>query len=167
MKKFILGTVIAVVLAGSAGVIAQSRNEWIGHMFFRQASPELRFDGTLKFQTKAAGTDLFTINQSGPILGASGTALTQMRFYRQTFNPTQIADVSDGTNTSVNQTFTVTGLALTDTVFVNGPAPTALCPPAVWRVSLADTLQGTFSILSGGAVCTPATGIYQVFAIRT
>ena len=96
----------------------------------------------------------------------AGTAVTQLVRYSQTLNPT--ADTSNASIpyfTTFNQTFTVTGLALTDRVFVNGPAPTALCPMSSWRVSAANTLQITYTKQTT-ATCTPATGIYDIWALR-
>src|SRR5437763_424705 len=56
-----------------------------------------------------------------------------------------------------SQTFTVTGLTTADRVYVNGPAPTALCPMVGARVSAANTLQLDFATLTAVA-CTPAAG---------
>ena len=63
------------------------------------------------------------------------------------------------------QTVTVTGLATTDVVYVNGPVPTALCPYTGFRVSAANTLQIDFTTLTAAA-CTPAAGTYNIIAIR-
>lgn len=85
--------------------------------------------------------------------------------YIQTLNPAaMIALVGNLAVTSAEQSFTVTGLSTSTRVFVNGPAPTAFCPPTHWRVSAADTLRGSFLQLTA-AVCTPATGTYQIVAL--
>lgn len=89
--------------------------------------------------------------------------------YSQTFNPTAITTSGCVAPGGVfcggqEQTFTVTGLALGQSVFVNGPAPTAACPPAgTARVSAANTLSMTFETLTT-ATCTPATGTYTIVA---
>lgn len=67
---------------------------------------------------------------------------------------------------TTEQTFTVTGLATTDRVYVNGPAPTSLCPTVHARVSAANTLALAFSTLTAAA-CTPAAGTYNVVALRS
>lgn len=67
---------------------------------------------------------------------------------------------------SAEQTFTVTGLATADTVYISPPAaPTSLCPPVMARVSAANTLAITFLTMTAVA-CTPAAGVYKVIAIR-
>lgn len=66
---------------------------------------------------------------------------------------------------TVEQSFTVTGLLTTDRVFINGPAPTSLCPPVTARVSAANTLAIGFSVLTAAA-CTPASGTYKIVAFR-
>lgn len=66
---------------------------------------------------------------------------------------------------TVQQTFAMVGLLTTDVLLVLGPAPTSLCPNVSARVSAADTLQLSFSVLTAAA-CTPAPGTYTVVAIR-
>jgi len=66
---------------------------------------------------------------------------------------------------TAEQTFTVNGLITRDIVFVNGPAPTSLCPMVSARVSAANTLAIAFSTLTA-AGCTPATGVYNIYAFR-
>ncbi len=101
------------------------------------------------------------------IVAAPATGLsTAGQPYIQTFNPTAMTALTGSAQVafSAEQNFTVTGLTTGNRVFVNGPAPTALCPPAHWRVSSANTLTGAFVQLTA-AVCTPATGTYQVVAL--
>jgi hypothetical protein len=66
---------------------------------------------------------------------------------------------------TAEQTFTVTGLLTTDTVYLNGPAPTSLCPPTTARVSATNTLAIGFTVLTAVA-CTPTAGTYKIVAIR-
>lgn len=63
------------------------------------------------------------------------------------------------------QTVTVTGLATTDVVFVNGPAATALCPAVTYRVSAANTLAVGYATMTAAA-CTPSAGTLNIIAIR-
>ena len=60
---------------------------------------------------------------------------------------------------TTQQTFTYTGLAAGDVVYVQGPVPTSLCPMTNARVSAANTLQIDFTTLTAVA-CTPAAGAY-------
>lgn len=80
------------------------------------------------------------------------------------FSPS-LTPASVAANTSAEQTFTVEGLSTSDSVSVNGPAPTAGCVPVHARVSAADTLAITFMNTTAGGL-TPAAGAYAVLAIR-
>ncbi len=91
-----------------------------------------------------------------------GTVITQVKVYAPTLTPAATA----ATIQTVEQTFTVTGLTTADKVFVNGPAPTALCAATTFRVSAADTLAIGFSVLTAAA-CTPVAGAYNIVAVRS
>lgn len=95
-------------------------------------------------------------------VGASGTDITQIRVYSQSLTPAATAALVQ----TVEQTFTVTGLATTDKVYINGPVPTSLCPPVTVRVSALDTLAIGFTTLTAVA-CTPAGGTYNIVAVRS
>lgn len=95
-------------------------------------------------------------------VGGSGTVITQIRVYSQALTPAATTAAIQ----TAEQTFTVTGLATTDKVIVNGPAPTSLCPPTTARVSGTNTLAIGFTVLTA-AICTPAAGTYLVVAIRS
>lgn len=94
-------------------------------------------------------------------IGASGTAITEVRVYSQALTPVATAAAIQ----TIEQTFTVTGLTTADKVFVNGPAPTSLCPAVTFRVSAANTLAIGFSTLTAVA-CTPIAGTYNIVAVR-
>lgn len=66
---------------------------------------------------------------------------------------------------TVEQTFTVNGVAVGDRVTLSGPAPTSLCPPVAARVSAANTIAIAFTVLTAAA-CTPASGTYYFTGIR-
>jgi len=93
--------------------------------------------------------------------GAAGTVITQIRVYAPTLTPTETSAAIQ----TAEQTFTVNGLATSDKVFVNGPAPTSLCPAVTFRVSAENTLSIGFSVLTAVA-CTPAAGVYNIVAVR-
>lgn len=95
-------------------------------------------------------------------IGGSATPVTQIKVYAPSLTP---AATSAAIQTS-SQTFTVTGLATTDKVFVNGPAPTSLCPLVGARVSATNTLALDFTVLTASA-CTPAPGTYNIVAMRS
>lgn len=90
-------------------------------------------------------------------LGSSGTALSQIRIYTQSLTP---ASVSAGAPTE--QTFTVTGLATTDTITVNAPGAAVFGA----RVSAANTLAITFMPPAAGSY-TPPSGTYRIQAVRS
>lgn len=92
-------------------------------------------------------------------LGTSGTALTQVVVYTPTLTPAAIAGAA-----YTEQTFTVTGLATTDTVTVNGPAAAANTVLVHARVSAANTLALTWIT---SAAATPTSGTYRIVAIRS
>ena len=95
-------------------------------------------------------------------LGASGTKLTQETVYSQTITPASVASL-----TSAEQTFTVTGLATNDKVFINtGLAPTAGTGVSSVRVSATNTLAVTFFNNTAGPL-TPSAGTWQIVAIRS
>jgi hypothetical protein len=93
-------------------------------------------------------------------VGASGTAITQTRVYTPTLTPTLIAGLG-----LVEQTFNVPGLALTDTISLNGPAPAAGTGPVAWRVSAVDTLAILFQTTAINL--TPSAGTYRILAVRS
>ncbi len=99
---------------------------------------------------------------TGTAIGPGGTVLTNgIVKYSPTLTPTATTAAIQ----TATQTFTVTGLATADTVYVNGPAPTSLCPLVAARASAANTLALDFTVLTAAA-CTPASGAYSVVAIR-
>ena len=100
------------------------------------------------------------VNATVSLAIGGGTAITKIVVYAPTLTPAATAAAIQ----TVEQTFTVTGLAVTDKVFVNGPVPTSLCPPVTFRVSAVNTLAIGFSTLTA-AECTPAAGTYNIVAI--
>lgn len=101
----------------------------------------------------------------------AGTPISQIVKYAASLGPTAITtNLPLFQATSVYQTFTVTGLSTSDLVFVNGPSPTNRenslgCVMTAARVSAANTLQLQFTRTTT-ATCTPATGTYDIWAIR-
>lgn len=95
-------------------------------------------------------------------VGAAGTAVTQMRVYSQALTPVSVA-----ANITAEQTFTVTGLATTDKVFVNWAAATPAGVGIVGaRVSATNTLALTYVNATAGAL-VPSAGTYTIVAIRS
>lgn len=112
-----------------------------------------------------AGTDVISLLSTGEVQVpgslkvGGGTALTKAVVYTPTLTPTAIVSAGYWT-----QTFTVTGLATSDTVTVNGPAAAANTVLVHARVSAADTLALTWIT---SAAATPANGVYRVLAVRS
>lgn len=124
------------------------------------------------FQWRNFGTAVMAMSAAGGLsitggsapsltLGASGTAITQMRVYTPTIDPASVA-----ANTTAEQTFTVSGLTTADKVIVNKPTSTAGLGIVNVRVSAADTLAITFGNFTGIAI-DPASEVYSVIAIRS
>ena len=86
--------------------------------------------------------------------------------YAPTLSPVLIPiPTPNGTGGLQEQSFTVTGLATTDMVFINGPAQTAFCPALTARVSVANTLVIGF-FQNTTAACQPASGVYNIRALK-
>ena len=117
---------------------------------------------TAVLRVTAAGGILLTGGTTPSItVGASGTAITQMRVYSQALDPASVAAL-----TTAEQTFTVTGLTTGDKVFVNKPTNTAGLGIVNVRVSAADTLAITFMNCTAAAI-DAASETYTITAIRS
>ena len=114
----------------------------------------------LNLDLDAAGTGQVQTN-AFRIGKTSGTNLSQVRVYSQSLDVASVA-----ANVSAEQTFTVTGLATTDKVFVNKPSLSAGLGVVNARVSAADTLALTFMNTTAGAV-DPGAETYTIVAIRS
>lgn len=142
-KKVLLA--LGFLALGAGAAIAQSL--WAGSI----VNPII--SGTVTGTYTLGGT---------PSVGAGGTGLTNgIVIYSQSLTPTATSAAIQ----TVEQTFTVTGVATGDTIFFTGPAPTSLCPAVHARVSNANTVAIAFSVLTAAA-CTPASGTYKIIAIR-
>lgn len=121
--------------------------------------------GAIVWYDPTLGFNVFVVASGSPVLsslkvGAAGTSVSKVVIYAQSLTPT----ITSAAIQTVQQTFTVTGLATTDKIFVMGPAATSLCPMTNGRVSATNTLQLDFTVLTAAA-CTPAAGTYTVYAV--
>lgn len=91
----------------------------------------------------------------------TGTEVTQIRVYSQTITP-----AATGAATVAEQTFTVTGLATTDKVFVNPGAIVNAVGVCGARVSAANTLAVQFANPTAGALTATAT-TWKIVAMRS
>ena len=114
--------------------------------------------GANRPRTLYAGTSVVT---PAATVGASGTSVTQIRVYSQSLEVTSVSAL-----TSEEQTFTVTGLATSDKVFVNKPSLSAGLVVGNARVSATDTLAITFGNMTALAI-DPAAETYTILAIRS
>lgn len=94
-------------------------------------------------------------------VGSGGTVLTKIKIYSATIDPSLIAAA-----TLAEQTYTVTGLATTDVVFVNKPTATANCGIGNARVSAANTLAIQWINPLAALTCDPGSETYTILAIR-
>lgn len=102
------------------------------------------------------------ISTSGSVsVGASGTAITQVKVYSQTITPASVAAI-----TAAEQTFTVTGLTTADKVVCNPIATGNSTLVGACRVSASDTVAIQFCNPTAGAL-TPASGTYNFIAFRS
>lgn len=80
--------------------------------------------------------------------------------YEETLTPVSVA-----ANTTVEQTFTVTGLTTNDLVFVNKPSSQAGLGIAGTRVTATNTLGITYINPTGGAI-VPTSEDYKILTVR-
>jgi len=124
-----------------------------------------RIDTGALFLLTGANTwaQIGTVNAAGQLaLGPGGTALSNgIVKYAPSLTPA----ITSAAIQTTEQTFAVTGVAVGDVIFVNGPVPTSLCPLVTARVSALNTVALGFTTLTAVA-CTPAAGTYNIFAIR-
>lgn len=85
----------------------------------------------------------------------------RVRHFEPTLSPAAVSP-----STSAEQTFTVPGLDVNDTVFVNKPTAQAGIGIVGVRVSAADTLAITFMNVTGGSITPTASQVYSVVAVR-
>lgn len=97
----------------------------------------------------------------GSLSIGSGTQLTKAVVYTPSLTPTAV-----GANTSVEQTYTVTGLTTGDTVTVNHAGHVAGLVIGSARVSASNTLAITWANVTSGPL-TPTSGTYRVLAVRS
>jgi hypothetical protein len=100
-------------------------------------------------------------SDGGNIIGSGGTKLTQVKVYTPSLDPASIAATA-----VADQTFTVTGLATSDTVVVNPPALAAGVVMSHARVTAADTLEVRFHNTTAAAV-DMAAATWRIVAIRS
>lgn len=94
------------------------------------------------------------------LAGTGSSTVTALGRISQSLTPVSVATI-----TCVEQTFTVTGLAVGDSVTVSPPSITAGVAPVCARVSAANTLAITFCNPTAGAL-VPAAGVYQISFTR-
>lgn len=94
----------------------------------------------------------------------SGDWKLHVKRYSITISPALVA-----ANTTAEETFTCTGLALATDYIIGVSKPTAQAGLGIvgWRVSADNTIGITFSNNTGGGLTPTAGQIYTVFAHRT
>lgn len=143
MRRFRTLLILGLVLALASAVVAQT-STW-----------NLGSNGSITGTYQLNGT---------PTIGPGGTALSNgITKYTSSLTPSATT-----TAYAINsQTFTVTGLSTSDTIWVNGPVPSTVCGMIAARVSSANTLQLDFAAASATSTpCTPPAGTYNIYAVR-
>jgi hypothetical protein len=99
----------------------------------------------------------------GPVkIGLDGSDIKQLKRYTPTLSPAAVA-----ANTTAEQTFTVTGLAVGDVVIaVNKPTAQAGLSIAGYRVSAVNTLAITFGNHTGASITPTAGQTYELLVWR-
>lgn len=93
--------------------------------------------------------------------GAGSTTITALYHLTAALSPAAV-----GANTTAEQTFAVTGVAVGDVVFVNKPTAQAGLGIVGARVSAANTLAITFSNNTGVSITPTAAETYQIGGMR-
>jgi len=93
--------------------------------------------------------------------GAGSTTIAALYHLQATLSPAAVA-----ANTTAEQTFTVSGLAVGDYVDVNKPSTQAGLGIAQCRVSAANTLAIAFSNNTASPITPTASEVYQIFGAR-
>lgn len=96
--------------------------------------------------------------------------LTSLNFFNDTFLPIRsvynttatLSPAVVGAGTTAEQTFTVTGLAVGDVVFVNKPSAQAGLGIVGARVSAANTLAITFANVTVASITPTASEVYRI-----
>lgn len=110
---------------------------------------------------KGVATDKLSDIQSLSFASQPGSALSSVYHTSATLSPASVA-----ANTSAEQTFTVTGLAVGDAVSVNKPTAQAGLGIVGCRVSAANTLAITFGNFTASPIVPTAAEVYQVMGVR-
>ena len=106
-------------------------------------------------------TDTLAGVQSLTMAGSGSTAITALYKLTASLTPAQVA-----ANTTAEQTFTVTGLAVGDVVFVNKPTAQAGLGIVGARVSAANTLAITFVNATASPITPTAAETYRIGGMR-
>ena len=111
---------------------------------------------------KVDNTELLDLDDAtGLKIGASGSGVVELRQYSVSLNPASVA-----ANTVAEQTFTVTGLQVGDTVIsINKPTTSAGLGISGMRVSAANTLAVAFNNNTAGAIDAGAE-TYKIVVAR-
>lgn len=108
--------------------------------------------------------DISKFEETHPDLGRWLRLLRDAIPKARSYSPSiDVASVS--ANSEAVQTFTVTGLSVSDVVVVNKPANTAGLDLVQWWVSAADTLSLKFRNQTGSPI-NPGAETYRIMAFR-
>lgn len=120
----------------------------------------------LKFTsgTNLTAAEAGAMEYNGTLSFTDSSAVRKDVALKTTYTPTLTPALIVSTGYT-EQTFTVTGLATTDTVIVNGPAAAVNSVLVHARVSAANTLALTW--ITDAANITPTSGTYRIVAIRS
>lgn len=151
-RTFLTGVVIACVLTQSTAAMAA----YVGSSGpYALTSGAKVIGGPKTFSNAMVASTSLTI-------GSSGTAILQITAYSVAITPTSVS-----ANTTNEQTFTINGLSVNDTILANiGSATPNFCGLLGLRVSGANTAALTYGDY-GTAAKTPTASTYQFLAIRS
>lgn len=119
----------------------------------------------LRAPAQAAGTTYIDIINDNLVVGG-GTPIKKVKSYVVGVAPTaSTAAVGIKSYTIVPSGGSLTGINQGDNLLIGyAPTPTSLCPVVGARATAANTVVLDFAVLTA-AVCTGATGTYDIIAI--
>ncbi|HEU5187964.1 MAG TPA: collagen-like protein [Candidatus Saccharimonadales bacterium] len=148
----------AQLFTGSGTIFRNDTNSASAFSVQNSSSSNVLNVDTSANQTQMTNTTI----SSSVTVGASGSAISQIRYYTPTLNPANVPAASTS-----EQTFTVSGLTTDDTVIVNKPSLTSGCGVIGARVSAADTLAISWVNVLGVLGCDPPSEVYKIMALRS
>lgn len=160
-KRFLLASLAVLLCVGV--VVAQRLRKHGGLVDITSAGAVTITPKTGQGITLGGGVNITGNTTTAGTLrvGSTGTALTRVALYTATLTPAEVA-----ANTCAEQTFTVTGVHASDTVFVNKPTSQAGLGVAGVRASATNQVGINFCNATASPITPTAAQVYSFGVIR-